>query len=1008
MKLPVLNESSRTEREAIASDLRARLRGQVRFYDHDRRLYATDASLYQVTPIGVVIPADVDDAVAALTYCARRGIGVLPRGGGTSLAGQCVNHAVVIDLSPNCRALRSVDPDAQTCVVEPGVYVDELNAELLRRGHELFFAPDPATSRQATVGGCIGNNAAGARSVRYGRTSENLAGVELAMIGAHGAVSQAALRPAASGEQAVRLGREIAAITREHAPLIRERFPKTIRRNAGYGLDLILRQLDAGVPDEQLDLSGLVCGSEGTLGLVTSATLKLRPTPRARGLAVLGFESVEDAIDAVPALVESGATAVELLDDMVLSAANKNIEYRRYVDLLPRDSAGAEPKAVLYVERFGFGHAADDEVRAGFADAERIAAGRGIALHTDAGAMLNAWKLRKAGEPLLHGLSGKRKPVTFVEDNAVPLENLADFVAGFKEIVSRHGTRAAYWAHASVGVLHVRPMLDLHDEADRHAMREIAVEVADLARSVGGVMSGEHGDGRARGPLLERFFGPRLMDAFRRTKAAFDPNGLMNPGNIVSPGPIESLTESTRLNPDGPMLALPDIDTFFRYDDQEGFEGALEMCNGSGVCRKRKGGTMCPSYMGTMDERHSTRGRANALRLAVSGQASPNGRPAWDDPETHATLDLCLSCKACKGECPSNVDVARLKAEYTAQHFRQRGGPTFKARAFGAIRRLNRIASLTPGLANATGALAPVRGLMRRTLGIDPRRSLPRFERSLYARLKPRDTDAPRVILFADCFTTFNEPRIGMAAARAIRALGFEPVLSAKGSLLEGGGCCARSMISMGNVAAAAQEIERTVELLRDQIQATGAESIVVCEPSCLSAITDDWPLVRSTADPDWIGRIVAMAVSPETFVARELTKREREAPAPTDAAEIVLHAHCHQKALTGSDDTEDALRLATGRPVRTLDAGCCGMAGSFGFDHDKFDLSMAIGELTLLPEARRLKRSGGTLCATGTSCRHQVHDGAAMDVPHPIELIADALEVRTSNAAKDGSEARA
>ena len=843
-------------------------RGEVRFGLHDRMLYSTDASLYQVAPLGVVVPGSVAEAERLARVCLAEGAAILPRGGGTSLAGQCVNEAVVFDFSARCRGVKWVDAERRLAEVEPGIYVDELNGVLRERfaregwaGGGLFFAADPATVRQAAIGGCIGNNAAGMRSVRYGRTSENVREID-ALTGEGRRVRFGPLAGRRDVE-ARRIAEAVSDVCKRHAGLIRERYPKTVRRNAGYGLDMVLGQLDRGVNPVDLDLTGLLCGSEGTLALTLGAMVKLHPSPRARGLAVVAFASVEAAIEAVADCLDVGATAVEMLDDVVLMAARGNLQTSGYVDLLPRVEGGGgpsgfDPRAVLYVEFLGFSDVggAGGEAEAGEEVRERVEmlrerlVGLPMSVYTDEAALNKAWLLRKYGEPLLHGLPGSRKPVTFVEDNAVPVERLGEFVREFKKIVGRHGTVAAYWAHASVGVLHIRPMIDLHDAGDRERLRMIAVEAADLARRVGGVMSGEHGDGRVRGPLLERFYGRELMGAFREVKAIFDPLNLLNPGNIVSPGPVESITARLRTRPmavtdsvaagEGGSVCVPEVDTYFDYGDQQGFGHAVEMCNGSGVCRKRSGGVMCPSYMGTLDERHSTRGRGNALRLALTGQldlarraveggvgggVGGGGGADWNDAGTIETLDLCLSCKACKAECPSNVDIARLKAEYTAQRYRECGRVPMKARVIGHVRVLNRVGSMSAGIANAVNRSRVGKWAAERLFGIDRRRDVPAFSRSLYRRWEGEVVraeaigggggdvggDRRSVALFADCFTAYNEPGIGVAAGRLLRRLGYEVRLSGQGGLVEsavcavggggfggGGGCCGRSMISVG------------------------------------------------------------------------------------------------------------------------------------------------------------------------------------------------------------------
>jgi FAD/FMN-containing dehydrogenase/Fe-S oxidoreductase len=922
----------------------------------------------------VVLPASVEDAMAAVSFCAGRGLAMLPRGGGTSLAGQCVNRAVVIDMSAGCRGVRSVDVKARSCETDAGTTVDELNRHLAAMG--LFFAPDPATVRQANIGGCVGNNAAGTRSIMYGRTAENLLGVD--------AILPTGLRVmfdrGAAGRDPVakRITAEIIDIVRRHERLIRERFPKTLRRNAGYALDMILAQLDEpGHAMDNVNLAMLLCGSEGTLALTAGARLRLHPVPERRALGVLGFETLEAAIDLVPELVGLGPSAVELLDDLILSTARQNLEHRASVDLMPTPASGTL-NAVLYVEFQG--DAA--QIAAGEAGLRATARGAALAFHTEPASIAKALKLRQAGEPLLHAIPGHRKPLGFVEDNAVPVQRLGEFVRGFKAIVAEHGTKAAFYAHASVGVLHVRPLLDLRDAGDRAAAVDIAQRVAELARSLGGVMSGEHGDGRARGPLLESYFGPELMSAFREVKRVFDPEGLMNPGNIVDAGPPASIVERTRIHPTGPEVHAPAVETYFDYADQDGFGHALERCNGAGVCRKTSGGTMCPSYLATLDERHSTRGRGNALRLAITGQLAQG--PAWQDEETQRTLDLCLSCKACKAECPSNVDISRLKAEYTAQGYRAQGRVPLRARLFGHVRALNRLGAMAPRLSTAVAGAAPLRALLARALSIDPRRSLPAFSAPLSGRLKGADADAavrPAVLLYGDCFVSYNESHIGVSAARLLRAFGYRVVHV-------DAGCCGRAMISTGLLPEAIAAADRGVRRLTDALDRHQARAVLVLEPSCLSALRDDWLELRCRTPIEQRRRIAERSALVEQFLAEQWDEHPVRPRFDPPAGSVLLHGHCHQKALWGIDSSAAVLRRAFGAErVRALDTGCCGLAGAFGYDRARFDLSMRIGELGLFPAVREAG-PGDVIAAPGTSCRHQLHDGVGVEALHPVQVL--------------------
>jgi Fe-S oxidoreductase len=791
-----------------------------------------------------------------------------------------------------------------------------------------------------------------------------------------------------------RLTEGVVGVVRRYETLIRERFPRTVRRSAGYQLDVILRQLDESGGGEDLDavnLAQLMCGSEGTLAVTLGATLALHPIPKAKGLAVMAFDSVEAAIDAVVPILALKPSAVELLDDLIVDLARQNAEYRQYVELLPTTPAGGTVKAVLYVEFFS--ESGLEGVRERFGALRSLFPAAALETHTDAGAMAKAWKLRKAGEPLLHAIPGSRKPLGFVEDNAVPPERLGEFVRRFRKLVEDEGTIASFYAHASVGVLHVRPMLDLADPADEARMHRIALGTAHLAKELGGVMSGEHGDGRARGPLLEDYFGAELMQAFREVKAVFDPHGLLNPGNIVSPGSLESISVNTRVRPADAVLHGPKVETAFLFADQGGMMHAAEMCNGAGVCRKKQGGTMCPSYMATLDERHATRGRGNALRLAMTGQTGQTGQsgqsrsagPAWNDPETHETLRLCLSCKACKTECPSNVDISRLKAEYLHQSYRASGRIPLAARVFGSIHRINRLAGLTPGLVNAVNRFGPTRAVANRVLGLDPRRSLPTFVRPVRASRTGQGEGRPEVVLLSDSFTTHNDASVAHAAVRVLDAFGYAVRVVPVSDL-------GRASISTGLLDAAIRDAERTLDSLAPLIEDESVLAFLVAEPSCLSSITDDWLDLRIDRPIEQRRLLASRAMLPEAFLAARWDEHPRRPEFVAPPGRLVVHGHCHQKALWGIGSSTGLLgKIAPGRVV-ALDTGCCGLAGSFGYTADRFDLSMKIGELGLFPAVRDAS-AADWLVMPGTSCRHQTLDATGRHAMHPIEA-ADRLMV--------------
>ena len=988
VSLPIVNAEGNAGGEAdltqLARELGQLVEGDVRFSRHDRMLYATDASIYQVEPLGVVVPKTIADVEVVVRFCAERRLPILPRGAGTSLAGQAVNRAIVIDFSRHCDALLELDGQRRRARVQPGMVLDHLNAALSGRG--LMFGPDVATSMHATLGGMIGNNSAGVHSILYGRTVEHLLAVDVLL--ADGSRLRFEEGASLRDERVAELTRRVAEVTLSLEGEIEKRYPRTRRRVNGYNLDLILEQIRQSTPGtfDRVNLAHLFCGSEGTLGVTIEATIGLVEAPHHKGLAIIAFRDVDEALNAVAGCLESEPAAVELVDDVIIGLARQNLQYRRYVDLLPGLPEGPAG-AVLYVEYFADDPSALNER---FDRLEGRFGSAAMRRYLDAEAMASAWALRKAGEPLLYGMAGSRKPVTFIEDTAVEPADLPQYIGRVRRIVARHGTKAAYYAHASVGCLHIRPMICLRDPDDLRVMEAIAAEVTDLVMSFGGALSGEHGDGRLRSHLLERFYGRAICDGFNNIKAIFDPDNRMNPGIITEPS---RMSEQLRIRPDRRLLDIPSVKTYFRYEREHGFGGAVEMCNGAGICRKTTEGTMCPSYRATRDERHGTRGRGNALRLAITGQLSPEGRrPAWNEPQTLRTLDLCLSCKACKSECPSNVDIAKLKAEYLAQGYARGARIPLSARAFGHVRRLNRLGSLLPGAMNALLRAAPVRAVLNHLLGLDARRALPAFAPSLYRWFRKRrgpavGHEAPAVILLPDCFTVYSEPHIGRAAVGVLEALGYRVLLPRLG-------CCGRSLISNGLLAQAVATCRRTAEALAACLEESGAVAVVGCEPSCISTIADDWLDLDMGIDHERLQGIAARSMLIEDFIESRWDRHpHRPAVDPADpGGTVLLHGHCHQKALWGAERTVRLLRRLTGSQVELIESGCCGMAGAFGYLREHYDLAMRIGELELFPTVRG--RPTASIVTPGTSCRQQIREGTGRQAQHPIELIAHALGV--------------
>lgn len=981
MALPVLAGSEEIARDALVQELDALIDGEVRFGHHDRMLYSTDASLYQVEPLGVVIPRHVDDVRRIVRFCRDQHLPILPRGGGTSLAGQTTNRAVVVDCSVHCNALVDVKPKDSRARVEPGVVLDDLNAALHPYG--LMFGPDVATSTHANLGGMIGNNSAGAHSILYGRTVEHLRGLRVVL--SDGSELELYEGAASDDERVHALTARVADVIGPIRKEIRQHYPTIQRRVNGYNLDLLLDQLEAsgrGVFD-RVNLAHLMCGSEGTLAVTLEADLALVPVPRRKGLVLFSFADVDAALRRLPMILQSAPAAVELLDDLVIELALANRQCQPLVDLLPETKEG-RAGAVLYVEYFGD---AEADVTAQMKALSRRVRGVAMRRLTDPIEMQQVWQLRKAGEPLLHGMPGLRKPLSFIEDTAVDPERLGAFVRAFREMLARHGTRAAYYAHASVGCLHIRPMLDVHAVSDRRLLQRIAEEATELVCRFDGALSGEHGDGRARSPFLEQFYGETICNAFRQIKAVFDPENLLNPGNIVQPDPMLA---HLRARPEAETVGVPSAGTFFQYRREQGLAAAVEQCNGAGVCRKTRAGVMCPSYRALRDERHSTRGRANALRLAITGQLHNSAQPDWNDAQTLATLDLCLSCKACKSECPSNVDVSKLKGEYIGQSRSHGCRVPLIEHVLGRVHTLNRVGSRWPGVFNWLASRRSTRWAAERMLGIDRRRSLPRFERSLRTWVEARHDrgsevqDRPAVVLFPDCFTMSNESEVGRAAVNLLEAVGYRVILPEVG-------CCGRAMLSVGLMREACAQVDRTARALAAVVCDADPVAVVGCEPSCMSALLDDWPALQLRADAAAAVQRVHRRTSPiEDFLARAW---EALPPAPQfreGEHAVVLHGHCHQKALWGTNGTEALLRRAVGDHLTTLDSGCCGMAGSFGLLKHRFDLSMAIGEQSLFRLLR--DRGGSTVLAPGTSCRHQLRDGMGIEARHPIEWLAEQL----------------
>jgi FAD/FMN-containing dehydrogenase/Fe-S oxidoreductase len=976
-------------RAALERHLRRHIQGEVRFDRTSRGLYSTDASIYQIEPLGVVIPRTAEDVQITLQIAAEMHVPITPRGGGTSLSGQSVGPGVMIDHSKYLNKILDIDPVGHKALVQPGVVLDEFNRALA--AFDLQFGPEVSTSSRANLGGMMGNNSAGSRSVVYGKTIDHVRRLDVLL--ADGTrTSFAPMRPAewekhaAGGTPEAARYRRVKQIVLDNADEIRRRFPRLLRRVSGYNLDVLCDFFTGadGNGYARAGLHQLIIGSEGTLALITSAELNIIPRPKHRGLLVVHYNALGAAMDTVGACLEMGPSAVELMDRMLIDLARGSPAIRDTMTAIQ-----GNPAAVFMVEFHGDdqGDVADRVVRL----QKRLTGAAGVEALVpalDAGSRDPLWNLRKSAVPLLFRLPGDRKPIAFVEDTAVSPARLPEFVARFEDILNTHGIRGAYYGHASVGCLHIRPALDLKNQGDVALMRRVAEKVTDLVLEFNGSLSGEHGDGLARSEWNRKMFGDAVYEAFRQVKRAFDPEGLLNPGKIVDAPPM---TDNLRY---GPHYKPIELTTLFDYSKQDGFTRAVELCNGSGACRKLQGGTMCPSFRATLEEKDNTRGRANALRLALS---SDDPRRDLQSQELHEVLDLCLMCKACKTECPSNVDLAKLKSEILHLYYERHPRP-LGHRLLANVHTLNRLGAWAAPLVNWLQGLPLTRWLLERGGGIDRRRSLPELHaqhfRRWFARHRPAPTAGEKgtVVLLDDCFTTFNEPDIGRAAVTVLEAAGYRVELA-------GLACCGRPLLSKGFLVPARALIRQQAPQLarRLRILSRGkAEPVPVLglEPSCLSALVEEW---QDLLPGDATKRVAASAKLADAWLAGQVREGRCELPLVPRPGKCLLHGHCHQKALFGVAGSVQALKLIPELQVTALDSGCCGMAGSFGFEREHFEVSERIANLELLPALRAEPEA--LVAAPGTSCRHQIKDFDGRRALHPLEVLAGQLTNRNGSS---------
>ncbi len=958
----------------FAADLRPRLQGDVRTDYYSRVLYSTDASNYQVMPLAVVIAGHADDVIAAVETAARYRLPVLPRGGGTSLAGQAVNEAVVIDLSRLHRILE-INVAERRARVESGIILARLNAALGQRGFK--FGPDPATDNRAEIGGITGNNSTGSHSILYGMTADHVISMDVVLadgsLATFGPVDEAEMAQKARLDTLEgRIYRQIPAILRDKGEAIRDRLPQTWRRCGGYNLERLIPGAGENVSpmppirwaDDRFNLARLMVGSEGTLGTAVSVTLNLVPLPKATAVTVLHFDKLHEALESVPALLEVDPSAVELLDKTQINLCRGSDIWSRRLWFVSGD-----PEAVLITEFYG-----EDQAELE-AKLDRLAAhikGQGLPVGAmprmmDAAAKAEVWGVRKAGLGLLMSLRGDAKPVPFIEDVAVPVGDLAAYVRDVQRVCNEVDARLAMYAHASAGCIHLRPILNLQSARGVRDMETISRAVVELVLKYRGALSSEHGDGRTRSWLNRHFFGDEVYAAFKQVKAAFDPEGRMNPGNIVDAPPI---SEHLRYGPEYRTIPLYE---HLDWSADHGFDGAVEMCNGAGECRKVDGGTMCPSFMVTLEEEHSTRGRANLLRAALMGLI-PHDQLFGE--RLAGAMDLCISCKACKSECPSSVDMAKIKLEWQA-HYHRHHPPSLRTRLFAYLPLFSRIGSQLAPLANAVLQHRLTRNLLDLTLDIDRRRTLPRFQRAFLAQppVAPAMTGR-KVVLYVDTWANFNEPPIAQAAWDVLTAAGYEVIFPPYA-------CCGRTFLSKGFVDQAKRAADRVMDILAPYGRA--GVPIVGLEPSCILTIRDEHQYLSGHPD--------RRSVAAHTFTFEEFAAQHADEWADLfqpDARPALMHGHCHQKALVGTAPAQAALRLVHAQ-VAEVDSGCCGMAGAFGYEKEHYELSQQMAFRKLVP-AMGGAAEEVTLVAAGMSCRHQIKDFTGREALHPAQVLARAL----------------
>mgnify|MGYP001461947373 FL=1 len=954
----------------LEHELKNSIQGEVNFDDVYRQMYATDGSIYKMTPIGVTLPKNPDDVSAIIDICNKNKTAVLPRGGGTSLSGQTVNSAVVMDFSKYMNNVLEINPEEKFVITEPGITIDNLNQSL--KHTNLHFTPDPSTKSRANVGGAMGNNSCGAHSVIYGKTVDQVKEMEVILSDSSKAyfeeISGKRLEDKISLDNLEgKIYRDVMSMSSKYYDEINSKYSKVNRRVGGYNLDLVHPN------SNKLNLVNIMVGSEGTLAAVTKAKLNLEPLPKYVGLAILHFKDLIESMEATVATLEEGPAAVEHIGEMIITQAKQSLGFSRNLDFLQGD-----PTDILVVEMNG---STDNEVRSKIQKLsekmKRLNLSYAITTLFDSSKISQVWAMRQAGLGLMMNIPGDKKPIPFVEDTAVSPEKLPEYVKRFDEIVRSNGTEAGYYGHASEGCLHIRPTINLKNQEGIDRMIKISDEISDLVKEFDGSLSGEHGDGIVRGVWSEKMYGSKIINSFRELKGAFDPDSIMNPGKIFD---TPKMGDNLRY---GTTYKLKTIDTILDFSKEGGFEGAVEKCIGVGACRKLNAGAMCPSYMATREEVHSTRGRANALRGVLSGALKED---LLTSKKMLKVLDLCIECKSCKSECPANVDMAKIKYEFLHNYYKKHKTP-LRSKLVGSVPILYKfIAGPQAYFFNLANKLPFAKILTEKIIGIHKNRSMPEistytFESWFKKRVPNTTKSRGKILFFHDTHINFIHPEVGKSAVKILEAAGYEVEITNRK-------CCGRTMISKGLLDDAKKNVDYNTNLLYEYVKK--GIKIVGVEASCVSSMQDEFPDLADDKEK-------ARKISENTFTVQDLLMQIQDDNFQqiswnSSNKDLLLFVHCHERALNGTSNSLESLNLPQKFNAKLIDAGCCGMAGSFGMEKEHYEISKKMAEDRLLPTINNSSENE-EIIVTGISCHDQIKDLSNKNPKYLVEVLAEAID---------------